>query len=54
MERIFTANGITIVATINQDSVDATAGFEGAEAELQQYPNLNIIIGINDASAIGA
>ena len=53
-ERIFAANAITIVATINQDAADATAGLKAAEAVLKQYPNLNIIIGINDDSAVGA
>ena len=54
VERIFAANGIRIVAKIDQDSADQTSGLKAAETVLKQYPNLNIIIGINDDSAVGA
>lgn len=54
VERIFAANGIRIVATIDQDSADQASGLKAAETVLQQYPNLHIIIGINDDSAVGA
>jgi ABC-type sugar transport system substrate-binding protein len=52
VERIFAANGIKIVA--KQDSADQTSGLKVAETVLKQYPNLNIIIGLNDDSAVGA
>ncbi len=54
VERIFAANGIKIVAKIDQDSADQTSGLKAAETVLKQYPNLQIIIGINDDSAVGA
>ncbi len=52
VERIFAANGIKIVA--EQDSADQTSGLKVAETVLKQYPDLNIIIGLNDDSAVGA
>lgn len=52
VERIFAANGIKVVA--KQDSADQTSGLKVTETVLKQYPNLNIIIGLNDDSAVGA
>ncbi len=54
VERIFAANGIRIVATNDQESADQTSGLKAAETALKQHPNLSIIIGLNDESALGA
>ncbi len=54
VERIFVANGIRIVAKNDQDSANQTSGLKAAEVALKQHPNLNIIIGLNDESALGA
>jgi len=52
VERIFGENGIKIVA--KQDSADETSGLKITETILSQHPGLNIIIGLNDNSAVGA
>ncbi len=51
VERIFEENGITIVAT--QDSADEASGLQIAETVISQYPGLDIMIGLNDNSAVG-
>lgn len=51
VERIFEANGITIVAM--QDSADEASGLRIAETVISQYPGLDIMIGLNDNSAVG-
>lgn len=52
VERIFADNGIEIVTM--QDSADQTSGLQIAETVLRQHPDLSIIIGLNDDSAVGA
>ncbi len=52
VERLFADAGISIVAT--QDSADQASGLTIAEAVLRQHPDLSIIIGLNDDSALGA
>lgn len=52
VERIFEENGIDIVAM--QDSATEASGLSIAETVLAQHPSLDIIIGLNDASAVGA
>jgi ABC-type sugar transport system substrate-binding protein len=52
VERLFADAGITIVSM--QDSADQASGLTIAEAVLRQHPDLNIIIGLNDDSALGA
>lgn len=52
VERIFDENGITIVT--KQDSADQASGLKIAETVLNQHPGLDIIIGLNDDSAVGA
>lgn len=50
--RIFAENGIDVVA--EQDAADQTNGLRVAETVLQQYPDLDIIIGMADDAAVGA
>jgi ABC-type sugar transport system substrate-binding protein len=52
VERIFEENGIKIVAM--QDSADEASGLKVTETILSQHPDLDIIIGLNDNSALGA
>ncbi|MBD1558160.1 sugar ABC transporter substrate-binding protein [Vibrio sp. S9_S30] len=52
VERIFADNGIEIVS--KQDSADQASGLRIAETVISQHPDLNIIIGLNDDSAVGA
>ena len=52
VERIFKENGITIVSM--QDSADEASGLKVAETVITQNPGLDIIIGLNDNSAVGA
>jgi ABC-type sugar transport system substrate-binding protein len=54
VERIFTANGIRIVAKNDQESADQSSGLKAADTALKQHPNLSIVIGLNDESALGA
>jgi ABC-type sugar transport system substrate-binding protein len=54
VERIFAANGIRIVAKNDQESADQASGLKAAETALKQHPNLSIVIGLNDESALGA
>lgn len=51
-ERIFKENGIKIVAM--QDSADEASGLKVAETVLAQHPDLDIVIGLTDNSAVGA
>jgi ABC-type sugar transport system substrate-binding protein len=44
----------TGVEPFEAESVDETSGLEAAETFLQQDPNLAMVIGINDAGALGA
>ena len=52
VERIFKENGIKIVAM--QDSADEASGLKVTETVLNQHPGLDIIVGLNDNSAVGA
>ena len=52
VERIFAENGITIVSM--QDSADETSGLRITETVLSQHPGLDVIVGLNDNSAVGA
>jgi ribose transport system substrate-binding protein len=52
VERLFAEANISIVAM--QDSADQASGLTIAEAVLRQHPDLSIIIGLNDDSALGA
>ena len=44
----------TGVAPLEAESVDETSGLEATETFLQQKPDLAMVIGINDAGALGA
>ena len=52
IEDMFAEAGIEIVAM--QDSADQVSGMTIAESVLRVHPDLNIIIGLNDDSAVGA
>ena len=41
-------------STRSRGSVDETSGLEATETFLQQEPDLAMVIGINDAGALGA
>ena len=54
VDRIFAANGIRIVAKIDQEAADQASGLKATETALKKHPNLSIVIGLNDESALGA